>query len=72
MKKWMVFLLCFLLTVAAALPAWAQTEEERMLLAVKERIGDTREYDSFDSSILETEQGKPFDLGGRERANFYI
>lgn len=60
MKKWMAFLLCFLLTVAAALPAWAQTEEERMLLAVKERIGDTREYDSFDSSILETEQGKTF------------
>lgn len=60
MKKAVSLALCILLTAMTMLPVLAQTEEEAMLLAVKERIGSTEEYETFNSSVMETEQGKDF------------
>lgn len=60
MKKGISAVLCFLLTVITMSPVLAQTQEEAMLVAIKDRIGSTQGYETFNSSVQETEQGKSF------------
>lgn len=60
MKRTMAFILSALLLFAAAVPAFAATDTEgleKLILSVKERIGDTNSYTEFSSEENRSEDG---------------
>lgn len=61
MKRIVSVTLCLLLVLGFCVPALAaETAEEKMLLAIKERIAATDEYEEFNSSVRDENGNKMF------------
>ena len=61
MKKSISFFVCLAMLISFASPCFAnknQTSAEKVLEAIKPRIGETNHFENFETSYTETDNGK--------------